>query len=496
MNWGILIAVLVYEIVVIVGFGLYFSKKQEQIANGDGSSFLLSNRDLPVAVVAVTLALTVLGTPHIFGLFEMSWHIGATSIWFGLAHVILLVVACTSTGLWARRLNITSMPEMIDKIFGPVPRLLVACVMAGLIWGILTLETQGIGIVFATVTGVSIQKGAIIGGVLGLLYVCLAGMKEIGWVNLINCVVMYIGLILAMIFMTLNLPAGGWGRVAQFYLDQDQAYMLSLVGTPELLFTFALGTVLSVVFCQSISQQLMQPAMAAKSEKTIKKALWIAAPVNGLFGIFIVCLGLAAKANPAFNPLGAKMAGTTMLMNSLPAWLVAWLFAALLAAVLSSFAMAVMAPATIFTIDIYKNLFKPNASEADERRVTRIGILVLGALAMAVAGYLPPIVSAINWLFAWMTPVFWLIIFGLFWKRSNFAAIWTMILSWVANSLWSFSSLPEILGFPGLPNVYITLLVSIVSGVLLTMLSPGEPGLFRSNKYEQSGCESVELAKS
>ncbi|MBU1168687.1 MAG: sodium:solute symporter family protein [Proteobacteria bacterium] len=476
MNWGILIAVLAYEIIVIVGLGLYFAKMQTA---GEKGAFLLSNRDLPVAVVAVTLALTVLGTPHIFGLFEMSWHIGATSIWFGLAHVVLLVVACTSTGLWARRLNITSMPEMISKIFGETPRLMVGCVMAGLIWGILTLESQGIGIVFATVTGISIQKGAIIGGILGVLYVCLAGMKEIGWVNMINCFVMYIGLIIAMIFMTLKLPEGGWGRVADFYINQDQAYMLSLVGTPELLFTFALGTVLSVVFCQSISQQLMQPAMAAKSEHTIRKALWIAAPVNGLFGIFIVCLGLAAKANPEFNPLGPKMAGTTMLLNSLPAWLVAWLFAALLAAVLSSFAMAVMAPATIFTIDIYKNLFNPDATEEQEKRVTRIGIIVLGVLAVSVAGYLPPIVSAINWLFAWMTPVFWLIIIGLFWKRSNTAAIWTMIISWTLNSLWSFSPLPEIMGLTAIPNVYVTLVSGLVLGGLLTAVTEGEPGLFR-----------------
>ncbi len=484
MNWGILVAVLAYEIIVIVGLGLYFAKRKDKEA-GEGG-FLLSNRDLPVAVVAVTLALTVLGTPHIFGLFEMSWHIGVTSLWFGLAHVILLVVACTSTGLWARRLNITSMPEMISKIFGETPRLMVGCVMAGLIWGILTLESQGIGIVFSTVTGMSIQQGAVIGGVLGILYVCLAGMKEIGWVNLINCFVMYVGLIVAMIFMTLNLPEGGWGRVANFYINQDQAYMLSLVGTPELLFTFALGTVLSVTFCQSISQQLMQPAMAAKNEKTIKKALWIAAPVNGLFGVFIVCLGLAAKANPEFSPLGPKMAGTTMLLNTLPAWLVAWLFAALLAAVLSSFAMAVMAPATIFTIDIYKNLFNPDATEEHEAKITRIAIIILGVLAVAVAGYLPPIVAAINWLFAWMTPVFWLIIFGLFWKRSNTAAIWTMIITWVLNGLWSFSSLPELMGLVGTPNVYVTLASSLVFGIILTFTTEGKPGLFRERNTTQT----------
>ncbi|WP_319388113.1 sodium:solute symporter family protein [uncultured Cohaesibacter sp.] len=480
MNWGILIAVLAYEVLLIVGLGLYFARRQEHQKSEGG--FLLSNRDLPVAVVAVTLALTVLGTPHIFGVFEMTWFLGAGSIWFGIAHAVLLVVAITTTALWARRANVTSMPEFIALIFGEGPRLMVGCVMAGLIFGILTLESQGIGIVFATVTGLSIQQGAVIGGILGILYVILAGMKEIGWVNLINCAIMYVGLILTMVFMSGALPEGGWGEVANFYINQDQAQMLSIFASPELLFTFALGTILSTTFCQSISQQLIQPAMAAKSEKTIRRTLWLAVPLNGLFCVFIASIGLAAKANPAFNELGPKLAAPTMLLNSLPAWLVAWLMASLLAAVLSSFAMAVMAPATIFTIDIYKNFFNPDAGEKEERLVTRVMIVVLGVAAFMVAAYLPPIVSAMNWLFAWMTPVFWLIIIGLFWKRSNVAAMITLAVTWIVNSAWSFSSLPSMVGMEGQPNVYPCLVVGVGLGVVLTAILPGKPGLFKDLK--------------
>lgn len=34
MNWGILTAVLAYEIIVIVGLGLYFAKKQKKRRTG------------------------------------------------------------------------------------------------------------------------------------------------------------------------------------------------------------------------------------------------------------------------------------------------------------------------------------------------------------------------------------------------------------------------------------------------------------------------------
>jgi SSS family solute:Na+ symporter len=168
-----------------------------------------------------------------------------------------------------------------------------------------------------------------------------------------------------------------------------------------------------------------------------------------------------------------------MLVELLPWWLVAWILATFLGAILSSFAMAVMAPATIFAVDIYKNLFDPTADEARIANVTRIAILVLSVPAVLVAAYLPPVIEAINWLFAWLTPVFWLILFGLFWKRSNVAATVTLIVAWGLNSLWSFTPLASTVGMASVPNVYVTLAVSLVVGGALTAVLDGKPGLLR-----------------
>jgi SSS family solute:Na+ symporter len=472
---GILVAVLAYEVLCIIGIGLYLQRQRQ----GAAGEFLLASRDMSTTVVAITLALTVLGTPHIFGVFEMSYGLGAIAIWFPLAHVVLLVVASLTTGRWVRRLEVTTMPELLSRMYGEGPRLLIACVMAGMVWGILTLESQGIGLVFSILTGITPQVGAVVGGLFGVLYVVLAGMKEVGWVNVINCVVMYAGIIVATAWLTFQLP-GGWDGVSAFYAAEP--WKLSILGKPDLLFTFALGTVLSVVFTQSVSQQLMQPAMSAESENAIRRSLWISAPANGLWGAFVVSIGLAARAHPQFGALGPKVAANAMLVELLPWWLVAWILATFLGAILSSFAMAVMAPATIFAVDLYKNLFDPAADEARITNVTRIAILVLSVPAVLVAAYLPPVIEAINWLFAWLTPVFWLILFGLFWKRSNVAATVTLIVAWGLNSLWSFTSLASMVGMEGVPNVYVTLAVSLVVGGALTAVLEGKPGLLREAK--------------
>jgi SSS family solute:Na+ symporter len=485
MNMGILIAVLVYEIVIIFGVGLWLARRESSHEAHEGD-FALAGRHLPMPVIAITLALTVLGTAHILGIFEISWFLGATAVWFSISHVVLLVLVCMTTGLWVRRLGLTTVPEILEMLFGRNTRLVVSCVMAGVIFGILTIETQGIGIIISSMTGWEIRNGAIVGAVLGIFYVVLAGMKEVGWLNLVNAVVMYVGLILATIFIAFKLPGGDYSSVAEFYLAEDKEYMLSIYGTPEIFLTFALGTTVAVVFSQGINQMLMQPCMSAESEKTIKKALWIAAPLNGLFGVFAVVIGLTAKTIPEFAELGPKVAATAMLVNYLPAWLAALLLASFLAAILSTFAMTALAPATLFTVDIYKRLYNPDADEQKLAKTMRITIVILAVIAMSVAAFLPPILAAMNWLFSWLVPIFWVVVFGLFWKRNSVVAITTLVAAWIANSAWSFTSLPMMLDMEPVPNAYVTLVVTLVVGVGGNLLASARArgGYFKSDEYQ------------
>jgi len=482
VNVGILVAVLVYEVAIILGVGIWLAKREASRVHGEGD-FALAGRHLPVPVIAITLALTVLGTAHILGIFELAWFLGAAAVWFSLAHVILLVMVCLSTGLWVRRLGLTTVPEILDLLYGQGTRLVVSCTMAGVVFGILTIETQGIGIVIASMTGWTIRNGAIAGAILGIFYVVLAGMKEIGWLNLVNAVVMYLGLILATIFLAFRLPGGNYDSVADYYTSSGDGFMLSIYGTPEIFLTFALGTTIAVVFSQGINQMLMQPCMSAASEQTVRKSLWIAAPLNGLFGVFAVVIGLTAKTIPEFAELGPKVAATTMLVNYLPPWLAALLLASFLAAILSTFAMTSLAPATILSVDIYKNLYRPRASEDEMARVIRITIVALAVVAMSVAAFLPPILAAMNWLFSWLVPVFWVVVFGLFWKRNSTVAVVTLLSAWVANSAWSFSALPEFLGMLEVPNAYVTLAVTLSVGVIGNLTSSGREAYFRSQEY-------------
>ncbi|GAB2699748.1 sodium:solute symporter family protein [Aliiglaciecola aliphaticivorans] len=446
MNMSLILCVLIYELVLIGGVGYLVARQANKSTVAHDAEFTHGGRQLGVTVIAATLALTVLGTPHIMGIFEMSWDMGATALWFSIAHVILLVVVRLTTGLWMRRTGVNSVPQLLEDLYNPGIRVVVGCVMAGSIFGVLTLETQGLAILLSAMTGWDVQYSAIAGGVLGILYVVLAGIKEVGWINVANAIIMYIAVILATIFIAFQLPNNDFSSVSEFYVSSGNEAALSVFGSSHLLWTFAFGLVVALVFSQPANQPLLQVCMSAKDERTIVKALWIAAPVNGMFGVFICVIGLTAKSIPEFAALGPKTAATSMLVNMLPDWLVILLLGSFMAAILSSFAMTALAPATIFSNDIYRRFYRQNATEKEIAKVTRIVIVLLSLVAILVGSFLPQILASVGWVLAWLMPVLWLILSGLFWKRSSLGAAITLAFVWCVNTIWSFTNLPQILG--------------------------------------------------
>ncbi len=479
MKQGILTAVIAYELITIMLVGIWVARIQARRKGQESETFTHAGHGLPVPAVALTLALTVLGAVHVIGVFEMTWGLGAPVLWFSYAHVIMLCIITLATGRWVRRLKISTVPQFLESAFGLETRLLVSCAMIGAIFGIITLEAQGLGVLFYTMTGWPIYIGGIVGGVLGLLYVVLAGLREISFLNIINAVVMYVALILAVIFIGFALPGDGYNTVAQIHRAAENGPSLSPIGDVGVIVGFGLPVILAIAISQSVSQMTLQTAMSAKSEKTLVRSMWIAAPVNGMFAVFAVILALAAMSMPEFADRGPKVATTDMLVELLPSWLSALLLAAFVGVILSTFAMTTLASSTLFATDIYKRLFNQNADEKDVTRVTRIGIVVLGVLAMGVSVLMPPILNGVAWLLAWMTPVFWVLVYGLFWKRNQNAVIAGLLAAWVLNSLWSYTGLPTWVGMAGVHNAYVTFTSGFVVMTLGILIFGGKPGLMK-----------------
>ncbi len=484
----VLVLVVLYNVLVIGGIGLYLSQREK--ASGQVTDMATGGRNANLAMFSVTMAITYLGSAHVYGLMEMSFVMGAVALWFSFAHTILMCVICLGTGQWVRRLGCATIPELIGRIYGKQMRTITACISAMVVFGLVTLETQTLGIGISAISGWALGWAAVVGAILGTAYVTMGGIKQTMWVNLVNAIVMYASIIIAGIYLAFVLPEG-WEGVRQHYVTNGQDYKLSIFGTPDLLVGFSLAAVFSVVFAQSVNQQGMAAAMSAKDESVIRRSLWIAAPVNGLFGVFPVLCGLAAATIPEFAELGPKLAGATLVVKLLPTWLVVLVQAGFLGALLSTFAMSALAPATIFAKDIVGANTKGGLTPEQEMRLIRRVIIIVGSLSAALTFFNHPnVIRAITWLFAWLAPLFFIIVAGLFWKRSTKVAFVVVICSWLINCVWSIGPIKQfavsiVPGTAVLENAHITAITAFVLTVALyTFAKNTKPALF-SDAYLQ-----------
>lgn len=226
-----------------------------------------------------------------------------------------------------------------------------------------------------------------------------------------------------------------------------------------------------------VAQTEYQPVATAKSNKAVKKSLWFAAPINGLFCIIPALIGLAAFAIVAYNKHGSMMMTPMMLVDLLPKPVLGLFIAGFLGVDLSSFAVMALAPATIISNDMY-TLYEKDATEKQKTRLSRMCIVIIGVVSVLVCNFQPAVVDMVNWSFSFGVPIFVMAIIGLWWKISEKSAIITFAVTWIVVCIWSTVGLQEYLQLANFHVTYIALIVSLLVGCITTAMLPGKPGLF------------------
>ena len=163
MNWGILAFVIIYEVLTVLVVGAIIARKNKQA--GEEGNFAFAGNGLTTAHVGVTLALTMLGSAHIWGTCENAASMGSIAVWFGIGCTVMMIVITQITGPWVRKIGTATVPDLFGKLFGSKMRILTACVMGPLVFGCLCLETQCVAVTFVACTGWPYMVGAVVGGI-------------------------------------------------------------------------------------------------------------------------------------------------------------------------------------------------------------------------------------------------------------------------------------------------------------------------------------------
>jgi len=140
-----------------------------------------------------------------------------------------------------------------------------------------------------------------------------------------------------------------------------------------------------------------------------------------------------------------------------------------------------LAPATLISHDMY-TLYKPNATEKQKSTLSRVIIIIIGIVSIAICNFQPAVVDMVNWCFSFGIPVFIMGVIGLWWKRSTKASVITFIITWIVVCIWSTFGLQNALGWANFHVNYISLIVALIVGVISTAVLPGKKGLFAGKR--------------
>ena len=474
MNWFVTIGGIMYNVVIIIICMAFILIKRKAAAKHHEEDFLFGGKSMGWFACAASMALTALGGGHINGLSAQSWGSGVATIAYCLGHGFFFIIVMRYSGVWYRRMGCSTVNELFGKMFHPALVPVLAGFGIGYSWMVLCVETQGMAQVISSMTGLSNFAGGVIGAIVGMLYVFLAGLEEVGLVNSVNAILMYVFGVIVLIFIGYNTTIGGWQPINETLLANHEE-LVHMLGTTELVRTYIIGTFLVTAFGMNFIQGNVQSVAGVPNVKVLRRACTAAIPLNVLFGIIILSLGLASRGLVDMGLLDSAngAAGVVeLVLHYMPSWLQICVIGMFLAAMLSTFAMLALAIATMFNRDIlsYFPAFK-NMPAKKETALSRLWIILAGCTAACAAvGIQAQTNAALTWGMAWFIPLFFLFVIGMKWKRSRVGALATIIICWIANILLTFTPLASMFGLEGNNYSIFMIVLSVVLGLIFTAL--------------------------
>ncbi|MCY9549158.1 sodium:solute symporter [Lysinibacillus xylanilyticus] len=404
------------------------------------------------------LAAVIIGGAATMGSTSLGYNFGVSGLWFvsmmgfGIAALGLFVV--NKIGGY----EVFTISQLLGKRFGEGTQLISAIVTA--IYTLMVVVTQviGMGNVIHVLLGWSLIPSMIIGGGIVLFYTILGGMWSITLTDIIQFIVMTIGVFFIMFPFSVNSVGG---LTALFSSVPEAHLSLTNIGWDRIFQYFLL-----YFFGLMVSQDIWQRVFTARNQKIAKKSAISAGLYSVLYGLVLSIVGMCALV--LLPNLGdSQSAFTSLALEILPPGLLGLVLASVCSALMSNASGAIFASATLITNDIIKVYVKRDMTDRDIINTSRIVIFGLGVLAIIFSVWIQNILVALDMAYAILSgAIFVPLIIGLYWKRVTSKAAFYSI---IASSLVIFISF-IIFGITStLPIIYglITGLVVIVGFTLI-----------------------------
>ena len=443
--------------VLILGVGLWVSrnKKGETKSTED---YFLASKSLPWWAIGASLIAANISAEQFIGMSGSGFAGGlaiATYEW--MAALTLIVVGKFFLPIFIKK-EIYTIPEFVEKRYSSQLKTILAVFWIGLYVFVNLASVLYLGgLALQTILGVDMITAIIGLAAFAAAYSLYGGLSAVAWTDIIQVVVLVLGGFVTT-YLALDTVSGGdgfFGGLVKIYDSVPERFdMILEKSNPEYMNLPGIGVLIGGMWIANLyywgfNQYIIQRTLAAKSLAESQKGILFAAGLKMIIPIIVVIPGIAAYVivnDPnLLSSLGdAGMANIPSasqadkaypwLMQFLPTGLKGLAVAALAAAIVSSLASMLNSTATIFTMDIYKQLIKKNSSESETVNIGRLSAFV----ALIIASIMAPLLGGIDQAFQFIQEytgivspgILSVFLLGLFWKKtSNKGAIYGALAS-------------------------------------------------------------------
>lgn len=291
-----LIIVIAYMIGMLV-IGYVVGKMQIK----NSKDYLVAGRRMGLFMVAFSLSANNIGGGSTTGLAQKAfgdW--GMSAIWYVLAASIAMIPLAYSAPKIRKTMAVT-IPEAVGRRFGKGSSTFTAILSILSLFCLTSSQIAASGTVVATLTGIPTNVALIIAGIVVILYTTLGGMIADQISDLVQFIVIPVGLAIATPFVING--CGGWEAISAA-LPGEQLSVTKVGWVPIFGYIFN-------YFCTFLAgPEMISRFETAKDEKTARNASLLSAVLMAAMFIFPTLLGLAALAMKAPSPPWWKTAAT------------------------------------------------------------------------------------------------------------------------------------------------------------------------------------------
>lgn len=438
------LATVIIYFAVTLAVGFWAGSKRGK----DTKGYFLADKRLPWYVIGTSMVAAGMGAEHFIAQVGASYARGIVIAAFGWNAWIVYGFLIWIFLPYYIRSNVYTMPEFLERRFNPACRnLFAAFLTVGYVASLIGGSIYAGALILQSIFGLSILPSILLLGIATGVYTVYGGLNSAAWTDFMQmAILMTCGLVVPILALH---KVGGIVHLvtttpAKFYFyhpPTDPLFPVTGVFTAFL----TIG-----IWYSCTSQHIVQRCLAAKDEWNARTGVVFAGFLHLVMPLLFVIPGIIAY-NMMPKLTRPDLAYLALVDRLIPPGARGLVLAAMAAATMSTLSTVLNSSATVLTLDLYRRVWKPNATDAEQVRIGQWNSVAALAVGMCIAYYFSQVKGwflfvLVQNIFAYIAPPFAVVFtLGILWRRATGkAALATILLGLPFGLFLEFWLFPNI----------------------------------------------------